>query len=94
MTEPVDREEYLNAIGRVHSRIDTVEKTTASIETSAKSIEKSVCEMHKIMYGNAGADGLVTKVSNLKQKLSGIFWLGGVIIIATIGALVGLIFKK
>ena len=80
----VGRDEHQNALQRVHTRVDVVEKTTSSIETSAKNIEKNVFEMHRIMYGSESADGLVTKVSNLHQKMSGLYWLGSVIIIAAI----------
>lgn len=94
----VKREEYQGAIERVHNRVDTVEKTTAQIETSAKNIEKCVCKMEKIMFGDQQADGLITKVSTLGQKVGGLYWLGGVIIVAIItsvvGISIGMMFKK
>ena len=94
MTEPMPREECREAMTRVHERVDTIERTSAQIETSAKNIEKCVNDIKSVMYGSEKADGIITKVSNLNQKVGGIYWLGGVIIIAMIGALVGLIFKK
>lgn len=94
MSESPTREECRDSMTRVHERVDKVETTTASIETSAKNIEKCVYDMKNLMYGSEKANGIITRVSNLNQKVSGIFWLGGVIIIAMIGALVGLIFKK
>ncbi len=94
MANEVNIEQCSRTMDRAHSRIDTVEKITASIETSAKNIEKNVCVMAGLMYGSEKGDGLITKVSNLNQKVSGIYWLGGVVIIAFIGTLVGLLFKK
>ncbi len=89
----VNTEQCNRSMERVHIRVDTVEKITASIETSAKNIEKCVYDIHKILYGN-GSDGLVTKVSINEQKINGVFWFGSVIIIALIGTLVGLLFKR
>lgn len=94
MAELVTREECSRSMERIHSRVDTIEKITASIETSAKNIEKAVCDMRNLMYGSERADGIITRVSNLWQKVSGIYWLGGVIIVALIGTLIGLIFNS
>lgn len=94
MAESITREEYLKSMERIHSRVDTVERITAAIETSAKNIEKAVCDMRNLMYGSEKADGIITKVSNLWQKVSGIYWLGGVIIVSLIGTLIGLIFNS
>lgn len=93
MAEGVSAEQCGRTMERVHVRIDSVEKTTASIETSARIIEQSVCKMEKLMYGNENADGIITKVSNLGQKVGGVFWFGGVVIIALISTLVAIIFK-
>ncbi len=78
---------------RVHTRVDGVEKTTAQIEVSAKNIEKNVCDMRNLMYGSEKGDGLITKVSIQGQKLGGLYWFGGVVIIALVGTLIGLIFR-
>jgi hypothetical protein len=94
MANEVSIDQCLKTTDRIHSRVDTVEKTTASIETSAKNIEKCVYDMKSLIYGSEKSDGIVTKVSLLNQKVSGIYWLGGVVIIAFIGTLVGLLFKK
>ena len=82
------------SIARVHTRVDAIEKTTSSIETSAKTISDSVCKMERVMFGDQSADGLITKVSIQGTKLGGVYWLGGVIIIALVGVFVGIIFKK
>lgn len=94
MANEVNTEQCSRAMERAHTRIDTVEKITASIETSAKNIEKNVCAMASLMYGSEKGDGIITKVSNLNQKVGGIFWFGSVIIIALVGTLIGMIFKK
>lgn len=90
----VKRDEHQEAMQRVHTRVDAVEKSTSSIDTSAKIMSDCVSKMEKVMFGDQNASGIVTKVSLLHQKVSGVYWLGSVIIIAFIGALVGLIFKK
>ena len=99
--EPVSREECQeekknvnNAIIRIHERVDKVENTTSEIKVSAKNIESCVCRMEKIMYGDQNSNGVLTKVSNLGQKVNGVFWLGSVVIMATITCLVALIFKR
>lgn len=92
--EGITREEYNQSLERLHSRIDNIDKTTTRIEISAQSIKESVDKMFNCIYGTNGKDGLITKVSNLWQKVSGIYWLGSVIIIAFIGSLVAMIFKK
>lgn len=94
MPETITREEYNQSLERLHSRIDKIAETGIQIETSAKSIQVSVDKICNCVYGTNGKDGLITKVSNLWQKVSGIYWLGSVIIVAVIGTLVGLIFKK
>jgi len=86
------------SLERVHGRVDMVEKTTASIDTSAKIMSNSVCKMEKVMFGDENADGLMTKVSNLNQKVSGAYWLGGItisaLIMSLVGTLVAFVFKK
>ena len=101
MSEPVSREECQeekketsDAIVRIHDRVDKVENTTTAIKISAENIEKSVCRIEKIMYGDQNADGVLTKVSNLGQKVGGLFWFGGVVIIALVTSLVAVIFNK
>jgi hypothetical protein len=90
--------EFRISITRVHERVDTVEKTTASIETSAKIISDCVCRMEKIIFGDQHSDGLTTKVSNLNQKVRGAYWLGGVtisaLIMSLVGTLIAFVFKK
>lgn len=86
------------SLERVHGRVDLIEKTTASIDTSAKIMSVSVCKMEKVMFGDQGADGLMTKVSNLGQKVNGAYWLGGVtitaLIVSLVGTMIAFIFKK
>ena len=112
MSESVTREEYQeekkevgNAIVRIHTRVDLVENTTTAIKISAENIEKCVCRIEKIMYGDQNADGVLTKVSNLGQKVTeqdkkigGVYWFGSIVIIALVtslvGAIIGLVFKK
>lgn len=86
--------EFRESLTRVHIRVDGVEKTTIQIEASAKTIERSVTAMHALIFGNEKADGLVTKVSNLNQKVGGLYWFGSVVIIALVGTLVSLLFRK
>lgn len=94
-SECLEKEKMVNgSISRLHGRVDVIEKSAAAIETSAKMIENCVCKMEKIIYGNENADGIITKVSNLNQKVSGVYWLGGVVIIAFIGSMVAMVFKK
>jgi len=92
--ESVTREECLTSMQRIHQRVDEISNCSIEVKTSAKNIEKSVCEMHKIMYGSESSDGIVTKVSNLAQKVAGLFWFGGVVIVALVSALVGIFIKK
>lgn len=93
-----ERDKVDNSITRIHERIDSVEKTAVHIETSAKNIEICVNKMERVMYGNEDGDGIITKVSNLSQKVSGLLWLGGVIIVALVtsltGVIIGTAFKK
>lgn len=93
MADEVTRQECNQSMQRLHERVDEISKCSIEVKTSAKNIESMVKDIHTCLYGD-GRDGLITKVSNLWQKVSGIFWLGGVVLIAAIGALVGLIFKK
>lgn len=93
MPDEVNRQECNQSMQRLHTRIDEISRCSIEVKTSAKNMENMVKEIHSCLYGN-GRDGLITKVSNLWQKMSGIFWVGGVVIIAVIGTLVGLIFKK
>ncbi len=93
MLNEVTREECNQSMQRIHERIDEISKCSIKTEASATRMEAIMCDIHKVMYGNS-KDGLITKVSNLWQKVSGIYWLGGVIIVAVIGTLVGLIFKR
>ncbi len=99
--EPVTRiecmekeREHKEAFVRVHDRVDKVEKSTASIETSAKIMSDCVCKMEKVMFGDQNADGIITKVSNLKQKVDGVYWVAGVTIAAIIVVLVGVAMKR
>ena len=94
MSEPIAREECTQSMSRVHERVDKISDCSIEIATSAKNIEKAVCEMHKIIYGNEKGEGLITKVSTLWQRVSGIYWLGGVIVVALIGTLIGMMFKN
>ena len=93
MGDEVTRQECNQSMERIHTRVDEISKCSTEVKVSVKNMENIMTDIHKVMYGN-GKDGLVTKVSNLWQKVSGIFWLGGVIVVAVIGTLVGLIFKK
>ncbi len=66
--ETVSKEEHQSSIGRVHSRIDGIDKSVARQEVIVDRIEKAqenfITKIEKVMYGN-GRDGLITKVSNL-----------------------------
>jgi hypothetical protein len=93
MSEPVSREEYQISLSRIHDRVDKISQDTAQIVTSARIIETATQRMQETVYGN-GKEGLVTKLSNLSQKVGGIFWFGSVVIIALVGTLVGMLFKK
>jgi hypothetical protein len=44
-------------------------------------------------YGN-GSPGLKTEVQLLKDKMNGIYWLGGVVIIASIGNIIAIVFGR
>jgi hypothetical protein len=76
---------------RIHERVDKIETTTAEIKVSAKNIEGCVCRIEKIMYGDQNSDGVLAKVSNMKQKVEGLFWFGGITITALVTSLVGIL---
>lgn len=95
---PITREECTrekkaisDSIIRIHDRVDKVEKTADQIEISAKNIEKCVYKIEQVMYGSEKADGIIMKVSNLGQKVNGAFWFFGVVIVALVTSLVGII---
>ena len=99
--DPVTREECLErekivngSMSRLHGRVDMIEKSAAAIETSAKIMETCVCKMEKLIYGNESADGIITKVSNLNQKVIGAYWFGGVVIVALVSSLAAMFFRK
>ncbi len=73
MGDPVLLLDCKSSMERIHARVDTVEKTAASIETSTQTIKKCVCTLTRIMYGSESGDGIITKVSNLIQKVSGVY---------------------
>lgn len=94
----VSHDECMRSMERIHTRVDKIENTATAVETSAKNIEKCVSDMKSLMYGSEKADGIITRVSNLGQKVGGLFWFGGVIIIGLVGTLISIaiaaIFKK
>lgn len=94
MANEINIEQCSRTMERAHQRIDTVEKTTASIETSAKNIEKNVCAMANLMYGSEKGDGIITKVSNLNQKVGLVFWFAGIIVISFISSWMFILFKR
>ena len=105
MGESIERSECQGSMQRMHEKIDEVidrvdatEKCAARVEQSASNIEKSVAKMEDIMYGSKDSAGIATKVSNLDQKVGGVYWFGGVIIVAFTSALavviIGLVLKK
>lgn len=71
--EFVPRKEYTEGQGRVHKRIDDINLSSVRIDESTKRQEEMVKEMHTIVYGNGGRDGLMTKVSNIFKTLQ-IHW--------------------
>src|SRR3990167_9207314 len=82
------QKEHKEAIERVHNKVDAIEKTTSSIETYAKIISEGVEKIEKVMWGDQNADGLVTKVSNLNQKVSGVYWFSGIVVTALVVSLI------
>lgn len=81
----VEREEFLQSLERVHTRIDKIAETGIKIETSAKMMEKSVDEMHQIIYGKEGKDGVVSKVYSNIARINMQWWLLGTIIAGLFG---------
>lgn len=65
-------EQTREAIGRVHARVDEIEKSVLRQEIIVGRMEKSqeafVGKIEKAVYGN-GKDGIITKISNLFTEL-------------------------
>jgi len=93
-SETITRQECTNSMQRVHARIDEINNSSIEVKTSAKNMEKMVNDMHNIMFGSENGDGLVTKQSNLSQKVSGIYFFGGVVLISVVGTLVTIFIKE
>jgi len=94
MAGDVTQDECRDSMTRIHERVDKIEGATVRIETAAKIMSDCVCKMEKVMFGDSSSDGIITKVSNLKQKVDGVYWFGSVVVIALIGTLVAVLFKK
>ena len=69
MPDEITRQEYNQSLERIHTRIDDIQKTAIQIETSAKHIEESVKDMHKVIFGD-GRNGLIAKVTKLFERVS------------------------
>jgi hypothetical protein len=92
--EVITRQECTNSMQRVHTRIDEISNCSIEVKTSAKNIEKMVNDMHNIMFGSEKGEGLITRQSNLSQKVSGVYFFGGVVLVSLIGALVTIFIKE
>jgi len=70
---------------------------TRATESARAEREKVLAEelaaMKHIVYGN-GSPGLKTDVRILKEKMNSVYWLGSVIIIATVGNIIASILTK
>lgn len=90
----ISRPECTNSMQRVHTRIDEISQCSIEVKISAKNIEKMVNDMHNIMFGSEKGDGLITKTSNLGQKVSGIYFFGGLVIASLVGTLITILVKE
>lgn len=88
----VKRDEFQGSIQRVHERVDTVEKTTAQIEVSAKNIEKCVYDIHSLLYGKNGNDGFIVITKVQTTKLFERIGLHSKMIILIVFSIIGLAF--
>ena len=84
----VTRPEFSESIARIHSRVDDIQKTVIIIEQSSKRIEKFGDDMHKVIYGNGGNNGLVIKITKLFERVS----LHTKLIFCIVPALLGVVF--
>lgn len=78
--EGVTREECSSSMGRIHDRIDGIDKSVARQEVIVERIEGSVNKMHEVMFGN-GREGIITKVSNLLKDR----WIIRAIVLSILG---------
>lgn len=85
MPEYVERSEFNQSLNRIHTRVDEIAKVGIQIETSAKIMEKSVSDMHTIIYGNGGKKGLKEKFSAIISAINIQWYLLGLVIAGLIG---------
>jgi hypothetical protein len=85
MAEFVERDEFTQSLERVHTRIDKIAETGIKIETAAEMMEKSVNDMHTIIYGREGKDGMVSKVYGVYARINIQWWLLSTIILGLFG---------
>lgn len=91
MEDFIRREEYSRGQGRIHARIDDIDKSVNRQEVIMEKIEESqekfVKKIEAVMFGN-GRTGMLSKFSNAIQELMAHRWF--LVIIGT--SLIGLVF--
>jgi hypothetical protein len=81
MTDMITREEYQKGQDRIHDRIDKMAESVLRQETiqreSAKTnenaigrIEKSIDTLYRVMYGDNGKNGVITKLATMCSSVS------------------------
>jgi len=65
----------------------------AARATREKAMEIDVIDLKKSVNGN-GKPGLKTDVQLLKDQMNRVYWLGGVVIVASIGNIIAILFGR
>jgi len=70
MPEGISREEFNQSLGRIHDKIDDINKTGIQIDTSAKLMKESVDKIYDCVYGTNGKTGLTSRIVQLFERVS------------------------
>lgn len=65
----VQRAEYNESIGRIHDKVNNIDKAVARIEVCTDLMSKNTDKIYNVVFGNA-KDGLVTKISKMWDTMN------------------------
>jgi hypothetical protein len=86
-------EGLLTDIREIKDILVSIQKLEAARAEREKTSREDIDKLKFTVNGN-GTPGLKTDVQILKNKVNGVYWLGGVVIVATISNIIAIIFGR
>jgi len=81
MDDFVKRPEYNDSIGRIHDKVNAIDKAVGQIEIYTKIIKETTDKIGEAVYGNGGK-GLISKLSSVVTKVNVQWWMFSLVIAA------------